>query len=90
VTVPTSIAVQSTEFADDGPIPTRYTCDGENTSPPLSWAGIPPNTAALALVVDDPDAPRGTYTHWVVVIIDPAITSLSAGSRFMHCRIYQR
>jgi phosphatidylethanolamine-binding protein (PEBP) family uncharacterized protein len=56
----------------------------------LSWAGIPPNTAALALVVDDPDAPRGTYTHWVVVIIDPAITSLSAGSRFMHCRIYQR
>jgi Raf kinase inhibitor-like YbhB/YbcL family protein len=79
VTAPTSITVQSTEFSAGEPIPMRYTCDGENISPPLSWAGIPPNSGALALVVDDPDAPRGTYTHWVVVNINPAITSLGIG-----------
>jgi Raf kinase inhibitor-like YbhB/YbcL family protein len=79
VTGPTRITVQSTEFSAGGPIPTRYTCDGDNISPPLSWAGIPPNSASLALVVDDPDAPSGTFTHWVVVNINPAITSLRAG-----------
>jgi Raf kinase inhibitor-like YbhB/YbcL family protein len=74
-----TISVDSPDITEGGPIPTRYTCDGENVSPPLRWSGIPQDTAALALVVDDPDAPRGTFTHWVVVDIDPAVTSLARG-----------
>lgn len=74
-----TISVNSPDITEGGPIPTRYTCDGEDVSPPLRWSGIPLDTAALALVVDDPDAPRGTFTHWVVVDIDPAVTSLARG-----------
>jgi hypothetical protein len=55
----------STAFAAGGSIPRRFTCDGENVSPDLEWTGAPPNTAALVLVVDDPDA-RG-FVHWLVL-----------------------
>src|SRR5262245_22672458 len=65
-TAPRSVAVTSTAFTDGGTIPTRYSCHGDNTSPPLAWSGLPSGTATVALVVDDPDAPGGTYTHWVV------------------------
>lgn len=54
----------STAFGDGGPIPRRFTCDGENVSPDLTWSGAPDGTAAFALIVDDPDA-RG-FIHWVV------------------------
>lgn len=74
-----AFAISSPDFAAGGPIPTRYTCDGANSSPTLRWSGVPAGAAALALVVDDPDAPAGTFTHWVVVDIDPAVTGSAAG-----------
>jgi Raf kinase inhibitor-like YbhB/YbcL family protein len=74
-----TISVDSPDITEGEPIPRRYTCDGEDVSPPLRWSGIPQDTVALALVVDDPDAPRGTFTHWVVVDIDPGVTSLARG-----------
>jgi Raf kinase inhibitor-like YbhB/YbcL family protein len=69
---PASIAVTSSAFAADAAIPAQFSCKGTNTSPPLAWTGVPGNAAALALVVDDPDAPGGTYRHWIVVDIPPA------------------
>ncbi len=57
----------STAFREGGEIPRRHTCDGENVSPELSWTGAPEGTAAFALIVHDPDAPRGDFAHWVVV-----------------------
>ncbi|MGE0789410.1 MAG: YbhB/YbcL family Raf kinase inhibitor-like protein [Sandaracinaceae bacterium] len=53
-------------FEADGPIPDRYTRAGEDRSPPLSWSQVPDRTAALALVVDDPDSPSGKFTHWLL------------------------
>jgi Raf kinase inhibitor-like YbhB/YbcL family protein len=53
----------STAFTDGGDIPSKYTCDGENVSPPLAWEGVPADAKALVLVVSDPDA--GGYVHWV-------------------------
>jgi len=76
---PSSITVTSTAFPAGGPIPVRYSCRGGNTSPPLHWTGVPTGAAALALVVDDPDAPRGIYRHWVVVDIPPQVADLPAG-----------
>lgn len=61
------ITVSSPAFSDGAPIPPEYTCEGADVSPPLAWTGVPPGAAALALVVDDPDAPMGTFTHWVVL-----------------------
>ena len=76
---PDVIEVTSSAFAEGGPIPDRYTCDGDEVSPPLGWSGVPEDAAALALVVDDPDAPSGTFTHWVVLDIPPATTSSDEG-----------
>ena len=67
-----SFTLTSAAFDDGQPIPELYTCDGEDVSPPLAWSGAPEGTVQLALVVDDPDAPGGTFTHWVVWGIDPA------------------
>jgi Raf kinase inhibitor-like YbhB/YbcL family protein len=73
---PVTIEVTSTAFGEGDPIPEQYTCDGDEISPPLTWTGVPSDAAALALVVDDPDAPSGTFTHWVVLDI-PVDTSSS-------------
>jgi Raf kinase inhibitor-like YbhB/YbcL family protein len=78
-TVPASITVDSPEITEGRPIPARFTCDGEDVSPPLRWSGIPPEAAALALVVDDPDAPGGTFTHWAVVNIAAIVASVRHG-----------
>ena len=64
------VVVSSPAFADSGAIPERYTCSGEDDSPPLNWAGIPSGAKTLVLMVDDPDAPSGTFTHWIVYNID--------------------
>lgn len=72
--LPGGLTVTSSAFADGAEIPVRYTCQGENVSPPLAWEGIPENTAALVLLCEDPDAPLGTYSHWVVYDL-PADTS---------------
>lgn len=76
---PAAITVSSPAFRDRGTIPARYTCKGSDISPPLHWSGIPTGAARLALVVDDPDAPGGTYVHWVVFNIDPGTTHVVAG-----------
>lgn len=62
----------SPAFEHGQPIPRKHTCEGEDVSPPLVWSGVPEGTASLALVVDDPDAPSGTFTHWRAWGIDPA------------------
>jgi len=61
-----SISVSSSAFEEDGMIPSKYTCDGEDVSPPLKWEGVPEATKCIALISDDPDAPMGTWVHWVM------------------------
>ena len=56
----------SKAFQEGATIPVKYTCDAQNVSPPLAWTGTPPGTKSLALIADDPDAPGGTWVHWVV------------------------
>lgn len=60
------IQVSSTAFQEGGMIPPQYTCDGADVSPPLSWQSIPEGTRSIALIADDPDAPMGTFVHWVL------------------------
>lgn len=57
--------LESSAFKTGGAIPAKYTCDGEDISPPLSWSDVPANARSLALIADDPDAPRGTWVHWI-------------------------
>lgn len=59
------IKLTSAAFKDGQPIPRQYTCDGVNVSPPLEWNGVPKNAKAIAIIADDPDAPGGTWVHWV-------------------------
>ncbi|MFJ9539912.1 YbhB/YbcL family Raf kinase inhibitor-like protein [Streptomyces sp. NPDC101225] len=73
------ITVSSPAFADGGTIPRRYTCDGGNVSPPLAFSGPPSGTKGLAVLVEDPDAPHGTFTHWVVWNASPAHGGWPAG-----------
>jgi len=61
-----SVKLSSSAFTDGGNIPSKYTCDGANVSPPLKISEVPEGTESLALVMDDPDAPMGTFDHWVV------------------------
>jgi Raf kinase inhibitor-like YbhB/YbcL family protein len=70
----------SPSFADGASIPARHTCDGDDLSPRLTWTGTPGGTQSFALIVDDPDAPRGTFTHWVVYDIPAEMTELGEGS----------
>jgi Raf kinase inhibitor-like YbhB/YbcL family protein len=67
--------VTSTAFNDGGFIPKKYTCDSSNISPPLKWSGVPEKTKSIALICDDPDAPMGTWVHWVVYDIPPELDS---------------
>jgi len=60
------IKVSSPAFKDDGMIPAKYTCDGDDISPPLQWQAVPEGTKSIALISDDPDAPMGTWVHWVL------------------------
>jgi len=63
--------IKSSVFDEGGMIPAKYTCDAENVSPPLSWNSVPDGTKSLALVCDDPDAPVGTWVHWVIFNLPP-------------------
>ncbi len=65
------LVIASPAFSHNGMIPKPYTCDGADVSPPLSIDGVPEKTKSLALIVDDPDAPMGTWVHWVVWNIGP-------------------
>jgi hypothetical protein len=74
-----SILVTSPAFSEGNPIPKKYTCDGEDVSPPLAWSGLPAGTQSLALIADDPDAPVGTWVHWVIFNLPHTLTGLSEG-----------
>ncbi len=71
--------LESPAFASGQPIPALYTCQGENISPPLTWSEPPQGARSFVLILDDPDAPLGTWTHWVVYNIAAEARSLSAG-----------
>ena len=60
------LSLTTTAFRDGEQIPVRHTCDGEDLSPPLAWTGAPVETRTFALICDDPDAPRGTWVHWLI------------------------
>lgn len=69
-----SFEISSTAFPGGGMIPKKFTCDGADVSPPLSWTPAPAGTQSFALIMDDPDAPAGTWVHWVIYNL-PADTS---------------
>ena len=73
------IEITSSAFAESGMIPPKYTCDGQDVSPPLQWESVPEGTGSIALICDDPDAPGGTWDHWILYNIPPEITALPAG-----------
>jgi Raf kinase inhibitor-like YbhB/YbcL family protein len=61
-----ALQLESTAFSNDKMIPSKYTCDGSNISPPLEWSGVPDDTESFAIIFDDPDAPSKTWVHWVL------------------------
>lgn len=77
----------SPAFAEGGTIPARHTCDGKNVSPLLRWADPPRGTAAFALIADDPDAPGGTWVHWVIYDLPPSTRELLTGVDRMERRM---
>jgi len=77
----------SPAFDDGEDIPVRHTCDGENTSPELRWTDPPIGTTAYALIVDDPDAPSGLWTHWIVVDIPATAGGLPEGAAPGHAGV---
>jgi Raf kinase inhibitor-like YbhB/YbcL family protein len=72
-------AIESDAFEHAQPIPAKYTCDGEDLAPPLRWVDVPDGARSLALLVDDPDAPRGVFTHWIAWGLDPSAGGLNEG-----------
>ncbi|UNZ19097.1 YbhB/YbcL family Raf kinase inhibitor-like protein [Streptomyces sp. 891-h] len=74
------IELSTSAFDDHALIPRRYTRDGEDVSPPLEWSGVPAGTAELLLLCEDPDAPSGTFVHWLVTGIDPGARSVETGA----------
>ena len=82
------LTISSSEFQNGASIPARFTCDGENTSLPLAWSGVPADTQSLVMLMDDPDIPqvfkeqRGidSFDHWTLFNIPPAITEIAASS----------
>jgi len=80
-----TLEITSPVFEMHGEIPTRYTCDGDDASPPLAWQGVPVGTRSLVLIVDDPDAPdpkapRMTWVHWVLFDLPPDSEGLADGA----------
>ncbi len=74
-----ALNLTSPAFAAGAVVPKVHTCDGDDTSPPLRWSKPPEGTASFALLCDDPDAPRGTWVHWVLYDLDPTVTDLASG-----------
>jgi Raf kinase inhibitor-like YbhB/YbcL family protein len=72
-----TMKLTSPAFTEGAMIPEKYTCDGQDISPPLAWAEVPGGARTLALICDDPDAPVGTWVHWVAFNLPPAVVGLS-------------
>jgi Raf kinase inhibitor-like YbhB/YbcL family protein len=68
--------ISSPAFENGKPIPAKFSCQGENVSPLLAWSGIPSRAKSLALITEDPDAPSGTFYHWVIYNLQPSLTGL--------------
>jgi Raf kinase inhibitor-like YbhB/YbcL family protein len=77
--VMSALKVSTPAFAPGGEIPAQYTCKGTDQSPPFAWSGAPAKTAAFALIMDDPDAPSGTWVHWVVWNVPSSLNSMPQG-----------
>jgi Raf kinase inhibitor-like YbhB/YbcL family protein len=72
---------QDSDVAEGKPIDVRFTCDGEDVAPALAWTGVPGGAKELAFALEDPDAPGGTFTHWLVYGLDPSATGLPGRAR---------
>ena len=75
-----AFTLTSSAFGDGDVIPTECTCDGANTPPPLAWSGAPGETESFALIMDDPDAPGGTFTHWLLYDLSPQTARFDAST----------
>ena len=82
---PSPLTLTSPAFAQGEAIPGKYTCQGDDASPALQWSAPPPGTKSLALIVDDPDAPGGTWVHWVIYNIPPEAGELAEEPSFGAC-----
>ena len=71
-----ALTIKSSAFEAEGMIPSKYTCDGADISPPLEWTGVPDDAESLVLISDDPDAPGKTWVHWVLFNLPPEVSSL--------------
>lgn len=78
------LELTSPAFMDGGFIPIRYTCKGSDISPALKWTGVPPATKSFALIMDDPDAPRGTWDHWILYNIPANVTEIPEDPVTLH------
>ena len=83
-----ALHIYSPAFENGGTIPTKYTCEGADISPPLGWSGVSKEAKSLVLIVDDPDAPdpkapKMTWVHWVVYDIPPTVKGLEEGIRYL-------
>jgi Raf kinase inhibitor-like YbhB/YbcL family protein len=72
-----TLDVSSPAFVPEGMIPAKYTCEGGNVSPPLVWSTVPAGTRTVALICDDPDAPGGSWVHWVLFDLPASVSSLA-------------
>jgi Raf kinase inhibitor-like YbhB/YbcL family protein len=72
-----ALELSSSAFEQNGTVPRKYTCDGKDVSPPLAWTGPPSGTQSFALITDDPDAPGGTWVHWVIYDLPASARSLA-------------
>src|SRR5208283_1102047 len=73
------LQISSASFANGDTIPAQFTCDGAAHSPPLAWSGVPKGTTSMVLLVEDPDAPSGTFVHWVVYDIPASSSGFKEG-----------
>lgn len=71
-----AMKISSSAFVDSGVLPAKYTCDGKSISPAIKWQDAPADTKSFALIYDDPDAPGGTWTHWILYNLPPTTDSL--------------
>lgn len=79
-TQPGGLKISSPVFENNGTIPKKYGCEGENVNPPLRIENVPPGVKSIALIFDDQDAPRGTYVHWILWNIDPRTKEITEKS----------